>query len=119
MLPYSCIKEREREEVSMARSVYFINYQCIKGEAEEKIRQILEADGFHMAEQEGNIIWVKGDVKTTGLKGIQIDYEEKRIKISGWIQGMIGGEVQLEGFASMIAKKAVKKTIEKIMVQIK
>lgn len=93
----------------MARSIFYVNY-----ENKEKAAKILNENGFHMAEQEGSIIWIKGDVKTTGVKGIQIDYEEKRMKISGWIQGLIGGEVQLEGFASMIPKKAVKRFIKRM-----
>lgn len=101
----------------MARSIFYVNYEN-KEKAEEKATKILNENGFHMAEQEGSIIWIKGDVKTTGVKGIQIDYEEKRMKISGWIQGLIGGEVQLEGFASMIAKKAVKKVIQQIIQEI-
>lgn len=101
----------------MARSIFYVNYES-KEKAEEKATRILNESGFHMAEQDGNIIWLKGDVKTTGVKGIQIDYEEKRMKISGWIQGLVGGEVQLEGVASMITKKAVKKVIQKIIQEV-
>lgn len=98
----------------MARSVFYINYKN-REMAENESSRILSENGFHMAEQDGKIIWVKGDVKATGLKGIQIDYEENKMKISGWIQGLVGGEVQLEGFSSLIAKKAVKKVIEEII----
>lgn len=101
----------------MARSVYYVNYDCGQSEAENRASQILIQHGFHAAEQDGLPVWTKGDVKTTGVKGIQIDYGEDRMKISGWIQGLIGGEVQLEGFTSMIPKKAVKKTIEEIKKQ--
>lgn len=101
----------------MARSVFYVKYNN-REEAEAKAEKILMDAGFHMAEQDGNIIWVKGDVKTTGVKGIQIDYEEKRMKISGWIQGLVGGEVQLDGFASMIPKRAVKKVVEQLVKEI-
>ncbi len=101
----------------MARSVYFVKYKCSQSEAEEKATRILTNNGFHAAEQDGSLIWIKGDVKTTGVKGIQIDYQEGTMKISGWIQGFVGGEVQLEGIASIIPKRAVKKTIEEIKNQ--
>lgn len=102
----------------MARSIFYANYGKTRQTAEEKATKILNSAGFHMAEQDGNIIWVKGDVKTTGVKGIQIDYEDTRMKISGWIQGLVGGEVQLEGFAGMVAKKAVKKVIQQIIAEV-
>lgn len=98
----------------MARSIYFVKYGCSQKEAEDQVSQILSKHGFHAAEQDGNLIWIKGDVKTTGVKGIQIDYQEDTMKISGWIQGAIGGEVQLEGIVSIIPKRAVKKAIEEI-----
>mgnify|MGYP003298381227 CR=1 FL=1 len=101
----------------MARSVFYVRYNN-REVAEEKATKILTDAGFHMAEQDDNTIWVKGDVKTTGVKGVQIDYEEKQMKISGWIQGIIGGEVQLEGFASMIPKRTVKKVIDQLVKEI-
>lgn len=102
----------------MARSIYSVKYGCSLNEAQERITQILINNKFHMAEKDGNIIWVKGNVVTTGIKGIQIDYGEEEIKIYGWIQGLIGGEVDLHDRIGFAAKKEVKNTIEEIITAI-
>ena len=106
------------ENAIMARNIYSVKYGCSLSEAKERTTQILLNNKFHMAEKDGDIIWVKGNVVTTGIKGIQIDYSEEEIKIYGWIQGLVGGEVDLYGLVGANAKKEVKNTIEEIMAAI-
>lgn len=56
----------------------------------------------------------KGDVKLTGVRNIKVDYYADKVKLSGWIRGLIGGETLLNGIASAVIKRDVKKTMGKL-----
>jgi hypothetical protein len=60
------------------------------------------------------MIWMKGDVKLTGVRGIKIEFESDAVKLSGWIKGLVGGETPLHGIAGAVTKRDVKKTMNKI-----
>ena len=98
----------------MARTILHLQPQKTLEESRTIVNNILADDGYQQCEQNGEMIWTKGDVKTRGVKGIQIEYLQDFIKISGWIQGLVGGEVTLHGFASVLPKRSVRKTIDKI-----
>lgn len=98
----------------MPRTTILVNYGCSRENAENRIRQILVNDGYCEAEQDGEVIWTKGDVILAGMRAIKVDYGVDNIKFSGWIRGLVGGETPLHGIGSMVTKRAVKKTIEKM-----
>lgn len=98
----------------MPRTTILVNYGCSREDAESRIKQILLNDGYREAEQDGEVIWTKGDVKLTGMRAIKVDYGIGDIKFSGWIRGLIGGETPLHGIGSIVTKRDVKKTIEKM-----
>ena len=102
----------------MPRTIIQVNYGCSKEEAKKKAGQILTNDGYCEVEQDGEMIWTKGDVALTGVRAIKVDYGVDEVKISGWIKGMIGGETPLHGIAGSKNKRDVKKTMEKIQTAI-
>lgn len=102
----------------MPRTIMQISYGCSREDAEKLASQILTQDGYCEVEQDGEIIWTKGDVKLTGVRSIKVDYGENQIKLSGWIQGLVGGETPLHGVGSIVTKRAVKKTMEKLQLAV-
>lgn len=98
----------------MPRTIIQINYGCSREEAERQAVQILMNDGYYEAEQEGEMIWIKGDVKLTGVRAIKVDYYEDKVKLSGWIRGLVGGETPLNGIAGAVTKRDIKKTMGKL-----
>lgn len=102
----------------MARTIIHLDYGCSREEAEKKAAQILTNDGYCEVEQDGEMIWMKGDVKLSGIRGIKVDYGDEKIKLSGWIKGLVGGETPLHGIAGAVTKRDVKKTMKKIEVSI-
>lgn len=98
----------------MARTVVQVDYGCSREDAQKWAEQILIGDGYQKAEQDGEVVWIKGDVKLSGVRGIKVDYGENQLKLSGWIKGLIGGETPLHGIASVVIKRDVKKTMNKI-----
>lgn len=98
----------------MPRTIIQVNYGCNREDAERRAVQILTDDGYCEAEQEGEIIWMKGDVKLTGVRAIKVDYGPDKVKLSGWIRGLIGGETPLHGIAGAVTKRDVKKTMGKL-----
>lgn len=102
----------------MPRTAILVNYGCSREDAENRIRQILMNDGYREAEQDEEVIWTKGDVKLTGVRAIKVDYGADDIKFYGWIRGLVGGKTPLHGIGSMVTKRGVKKTIEKMQLSI-
>ena len=98
----------------MARTIMQVAYGCSREEAEKRARQILINDSYCEVEQNGEMIWMKGDVKLTGVRGIKIEFESDAVKLSGWIKGLVGGETPLHGIAGAVTKRDVKKTMEKL-----
>lgn len=98
----------------MPRTITHVNYGCNREDAERQAVQILTNDGYREAEQDGEIIWMKGDVKLTGVSAIKVDYGADKVKLSGWIRGLVGGETPLHGIAGAVTKRNVKKTMEKV-----
>lgn len=98
----------------MPRTIIQVNYGCNREEAERKAVQILMNDGYYEAEQDGEMIWIKGDAKLTGVRAIKVDYYNDKVKLSGWIRGLVGGETPLHGIAGAVTKRDVKKTMEKL-----
>lgn len=102
----------------MARTFVCVEYGCNQEDAKRWVAQILTDDGYHEAEQNGEVIWTKGDVKLTGVRAIKVDYGEDQMKLSGWIKGLVGGETPLHGIAGAVTKHDVKKTMAKIQATI-
>ncbi len=98
----------------MPRTIIHVNYGCSREDAERRVVQILTNDGYCEAEQDGEIIWMKGDVKLTGVRAIKVDYAADAVKLSGWIRGLVGGETPLHGIAGAVTKRDVKKTMDKL-----
>lgn len=102
----------------MARTIMHVTYGCSREEAEKRARQILINDGYCEVEQNGEMIWTKGDVKLSGVRGIKVEFEPDEVKLSDWIKGLIGGETPLHGIASVVTKRDVKKTMDKLQAAI-
>lgn len=98
----------------MPRTIIQVQYGCSREEAEKQVIEILMNDGYYEAEQDGEMIWTKGDVKLTGVRAIKADYGTDKAKLSGWIRGLVGGETPLHGIAGAVTKRDVKKTMEKL-----
>lgn len=98
----------------MSRTIIQVNYGCSKEIVEQKAEKILINDGYCKAEQDGEMIWTKGDIKVAGERNIKVDYGNEVVKLSGWIRGMVGGETALHGIAGAVTKHSVKKTMEKL-----
>ena len=56
----------------MPRTIIQVRYGCGREEAEKQVVQILRNDGYYEAEQDGEMIWTKGDVKLTGVRAIKV-----------------------------------------------
>lgn len=97
----------------MPRTIIQVNYGCSREEAKRKVEKILENAGYREVEQDGEMIWTKGDVKLSGVRAIKVDYGPDKAKLSGWIRGLVGGETPLHGIAGAVTKRDVKKTMEK------
>ena len=98
----------------MARTVIKVKCRLEQNDVEEICNKILNNNGYHPAEENGETVWIKGDVSLTGMKGIKVDYEQNTVKISGWIKGLVGGETALQGIAGAATKHAVKKVMNEI-----
>ncbi|MCM1244779.1 MAG: hypothetical protein NC293_03940 [Roseburia sp.] len=102
----------------MPRTIIQVDYGCSREEAEKRAEQVLINDGYCEAEQEGEMIWTKGDISLTGVRAIKVDYGTDKVKLSGWICGLVGGETPLHGIKGAVTKNSVKKTMQKLQMAI-
>lgn len=98
----------------MQRTIIQVDYAGNQEDVKKWAELILTGDGYREVEQDGEMIWTKGDVKLTGVRAIKVDYGDDKVKLSGWIKGLVGGETPLHGIGSAITKHDVKKTMGKI-----
>lgn len=82
----------------------------------ESAERVLRNDGyFYLTRASGEIIWMKKWANTPMQKCISIEYVDGSAKISGWMIDVNGAEYDLSGFAGILPKSQVKKTIKKII----
>lgn len=110
------ILETRRENKKMPRTIMRIKYGCSREEATKRASEIMISNGYEEAEQNDKPIWVKGNL--TGDRGIQIEYGENEVKLSGWIKGRAGEEIALQGVVGLATKHSVKKIMEELMIAI-
>lgn len=102
----------------MPRTIIQVDYGCSREEAEKRVERILINDGYCEAEQDGEMIWTKGDITLTGVRAVKVDYGTDKVKLSGWICGLVGGETPLHGIKSVVTKNSVKKTMKNLQMAI-
>lgn len=98
----------------MARTIMQANYEYSKEEAEGRARYILAVDGYCEAEEDGEIVWIGGGMKLTGMPAIKVDFGGNTVRLSGWIKGLLGSETPLHGMLGASAKRDVKETMAKL-----
>ena len=104
----------------MSRSTYTVQYSKPFPQTERIVNEILQHNGYSEFSLRGESVWKKGTGILTAMHYIKIEYSERDITISGWIQPGMGslemaGESDLSGFYGCIPKGTVKKVINHIM----
>ena len=107
----------------MARTTTNIKLRISREEADKIIRQILISDDYKEINYNREVVWKKGTGMMTAMHFIKVEYDNEKAIISGWVQvgvGSVGGkEHNLNGFALVIPKKSVKKTIDKLITALR
>ena len=79
---------------------------------------ILQANGFKEVSYNGETVWKKGTGLLTAMQYIKIEFTDTTLVVSGWVQagvGSVGGnEMALNGIVAAVPKKSVMKVIEQI-----
>ncbi|MCI8282361.1 MAG: hypothetical protein HFI76_11845 [Lachnospiraceae bacterium] len=103
----------------MARTSMKIVYKCTFEQAQNKVTNILSGKGFKTTTiKTGETVWKKGTGLMTAMQFIKVDYSEKEILLSAWIQAgvgsMGGGEMDLSGIVGALPKKQLMKVLEEM-----
>lgn len=102
----------------MSRSIFHTQTQKSLDEMMPVIKEILNQDGYHEIERNGEALWKKGTGAMTAMHFIKIDYVPGDLIISGFVQiglGSVGlNEMDLTGVSGKIPKKSTFQTVQKI-----
>lgn len=103
----------------MARTTIQIPYTCSFDDAQSRVERILTLRGFHQqALVTGETVWKHGLGLMTAMKYVKVEYGEKMVTLSAWVQvgiGSIGGgEMALTGITAALPKKQLMKVLEEI-----
>jgi len=104
----------------MPRSTFTVPYYQSFQQTETTINNILGSQGYCSHDLHGESVWKKGTGLLTAIHYIKIEYSEKDVTISGWVQTGMGNiemskEMDLNGFFGVIPKSSVKKVIDQII----
>lgn len=102
----------------MSRSIFHTKTTLLEKEIADIVTALLEKDGYHEIERDGEIVWKKGTGAMTAMHFIKLEYFPGDFVISGWVQAGIGSkgfdDMDLTGFIAAIPKKSTFKTIQKL-----
>lgn len=102
----------------MSRSIFHTQTLKSLDEIMLIIKNILDQEGYHEIERNGEVVWKKGTGAMTAMHFIKFDYVPGDLIISGFVQIGLGSvglkEMDLTGVTGIIPKKSTFNTIQKI-----
>lgn len=102
----------------MSRSIFHAATLLDENEAYLIAESILNQEGYHQIEKNGEVVWKKGTGVLTAMHFIKLEFRQNELIITGWVQIGLGSagfdDMDLTGILGSLPKKSTFKTIQKI-----
>lgn len=70
--------------------------------------------GYQLTGTDGKWVWSKGDGAVVMKRCIGAEFTGRSVIIQGWVEDMLAGDSDLEGFVGIFPKKKLKKLMAEI-----
>lgn len=102
----------------MSRSIFHATTFLDEKKAFQTAENILNQEGYHQIEKNGEVVWKKGTGALTAMHFIKLEFRQNELIITGWVQIGLGSagfnDMDLTGILGSLPKRSTFKTIQKI-----